>query len=313
MKINSKRTALIIFIVFIFLFFFVGYSMVKIFFGVVAPGEESSGKGNVALIAVKGVITVDGDMSMFAKGAVSSSEIIREIERAKKDKAVKAVILEINSGGGSPVASDEISAAVKELKEETNKTVVAWIREIGASGGYWIASSADYIIANKMSLTGSIGVISSYLDFSSMLQNYNVSYERLISGEHKDMGTPWRELSEEERGMFQSQLDKIREYFIREVAGNRRLEESKVRELATGEAFLGADAMEKGLIDELGAKKEVINYIEKRLGITADIIEYQKPISLLKLLTSAMEKDSYLIGKGIGSALVEAEEPLMQT
>ncbi|MBI4983237.1 S49 family peptidase [Candidatus Woesearchaeota archaeon] len=146
---------------------------------------DPSKYGNVALIKIEGVITSDGS-SYLGSATVSSPEIINFIQEADQDPKIKAILLEINSPGGSPVASDEIGTAVKRAKKPT----IAVIREVGASGGYWIASAADHIIANRMSITGSIGVYSSYLEFSGLMEKYGIGYERLVAGEHKDTGFP---------------------------------------------------------------------------------------------------------------------------
>ena len=139
---------------------------------------DGSKIGNVALIPIEGMITVNGAAGFGASGA-SSSDVVKFIEKADENTQVQVILLEINSPGGSAVASDEIAAAVKN----TEKPVVALIREAGASGGYWIASAADYVIANRMSITGSIGVISSYLEFSGLMEQYGVGYERLVAGD----------------------------------------------------------------------------------------------------------------------------------
>ena len=107
--------------------------------------------------------------------------------------------MEINSPGGSAVASDEIATAVKNAK----KPVISLIREVGASGGYWVASASDYIIANRMSITGSIGVISSYLEFSGLMEKYGVGYERLVAGENKDLLTPYKKLEADQKALVQ--------------------------------------------------------------------------------------------------------------
>ncbi|MEM4397999.1 MAG: RDD family protein, partial [Candidatus Woesearchaeota archaeon] len=141
--------------------------------------DISYGK-NVAIIPLYGVISVsEGDM--FSSDIISSDAVIKKIEKAENNKEIKAIIFDINSPGGSPVATDEISQKIKSLKQK-NITTIAVIREYGASGAYWIASSTDYIFANRMSLVGSIGVIGSYLDFSGFLNRYNITYQRYVSG-----------------------------------------------------------------------------------------------------------------------------------
>ena len=167
------------------------------------------------------------------------------------------------------------------------KPVISVIREVGASGGYWIASSTERIFANQLSTTGSIGVISSYLDFAGLIENYNVSYERLTFGKYKDAGSPYRHLTSEERGIMLSKLDIVGNAFIDTVATNRNMSRDKVAQYATGMAFLGKEAMEMGLIDEYGGRDEAVKYLENKLNITVKLTEYQKAPTLVEVLAGA--------------------------
>lgn len=238
-------------------------------------GEVDVPAGNVAVIPIHGVILTSG--SAFGTQVVTADEMVILLEKARKDRTIKAVILEINSPGGSPVASDEIGQAVQELRA-ANKTVVAWIREVGASGGYWIAANTDHIVANRMSITGSIGVTGSYFGFEEFIDEHNITYRRLVSGEKKDIGSPFRDMSEEERKFIEEKLDSIHWFFVDEVARNRNIPFEDVEALATGEYFLGFEALEAGLIDELGGYDEAITYIEETRGIKADpfVLESKK-------------------------------------
>ena len=209
--------------------------------------------------------------------------------------------MEINSPGGSAVASEEIANAVKK----TNKTTVAWIREVGASGGYWVASSTNHIVADRMSITGSLGVIASYLEFPGLLENYNVTYRRLVSGKYKDIGSPYKEMTSEEKAVFQQVIDELRDYFVSEVAKNRKMSRKDVDKAANGLFYSGLQAKELGLIDELGSKDEVIKYIEQKENIKAEIVEYKKSKSILDVFSAEMSSQSFSVGKGIGSALLD--------
>jgi len=263
---------------------------------------------NTAIIPIKGEITTEssaGSSPLLPSSDVASSpEVIANIEKAKADPNIKAVIFEIDSPGGSPVATDEISQEIKSL-HENNITTVAWIRETGASGAYWIASSTDHIVANRMSVVGSIGVIGSYIEWYGLMKDYNVTYKRLVSGEYKDTGTPYRPMTPSEDVMIQSKLDKLHEYFIQSVSDNRHMNYSSVKVLATGEIFLGVEAKDNGLIDELGGKAEAIKYIEDKKDITVTTKEFVKSRSFIESLAFAMNRNSYYIGQGIASGLVK--------
>lgn len=255
--------------------------------------------GNVALIPIEGEITGNGAQS-FGSASISSKDIVSFIEDAEENPQVKVLLLELNSPGGSAVASDEIAAAVKKAQ----KPVVALIREAGASGAYWIASASDHIIANRMSITGSIGVLSSYLEFSGLMGDYNVSYERLVAGEKKDLGTPFKKLTDQERSILQSKLDKIHFFFMEEVAANRNLELAQVQKIATGEFFLGVEALELGLVDELGGKDEAEAFIQKEYGLAdVDYVEYEHKAGFFELLSGVASRFFFNVGEGIGSML----------
>ena len=149
--------------------------------------------GNVAVIPIKGTIQVERS-SGFGFQGTSSSDVVKLIKKADKKDDIKVILLDINSGGGSAVASAEIAQAVKSCE----KPIYAVIREAVASGAFWIATSADNVFAHPLSVTGSVGVIASYLQFSGFIDDYNVTYERLVSGKYKDAGTPLKEMTDEE-------------------------------------------------------------------------------------------------------------------
>ncbi|MGV8172278.1 MAG: signal peptide peptidase SppA [Candidatus Woesearchaeota archaeon] len=278
-------------------------ALIALFFG---DNNDTALNYNVAVIPIKGEITTENSGGLFSNDMASSTETVRLIEKAGNDKNVKAVILEINSPGGSPVATDEIAQAVKSLREKDILTV-AWVRETGASGAYWIASSTDHIIANRMSVVGSIGVYGSYLELYGLLNRYNVTYRRLVSGEYKDTGTPYRPLSSAEEILLQEKLDTLHRYFITAVAENRGMDYDTVKSLSNGEIFLGIEAKDNGLVDELGGKAETIRYIENKLNITASTKEFSRDKSFIESLTQTLNHNSYYMGQGIASGLVKDE------
>lgn len=268
---------------------------------------DGSKTGNIALVKLSGIITANGQ-SYLGQSTLSSEEIVSYIKLAEEDKQFKVIILEINSPGGSPVASDEIASAVKNAK----KPVISVIREVGASGGYWIASASDYIFANKMSITGSIGVISSYLEFSGLMKEYGVGYEQLTAGKYKDLGNPYQKLSEEEKAILQKKIDKIHEFFIQEIATNRNLPIEKVREISTGEFYLGSEALELGLIDQIGDSENVETYLKQTYGLKdCDYVVFEKEAGLFELLSQVFSDFSFSIGQGISSVFVEKEGKVM--
>ncbi len=259
----------------------------------------------IAVIPITGTIVSTSTSSLpLQQGSVTSTEIIDFLKDAEKKDSVKAIILEINSPGGTVVATREIAAYVKTIE----KPIIAVIREVGASGGYWIASATDKIIADPLSITGSIGVIASYLEFSELLEKFGVSYEGLKAGELKDIGSPFRKMTSEERTIFQKKLDLIHEYFIAEVAENRQLSKQQVKNVATGVYFLGKEAKDLGLVDELGTREDAIAEAKNMAGIEdAEIVEYEKESSLLDLVTGIRTESFFSIGRGIAAELKGSE------
>ena len=262
-------------------------------------GSETG--NNIAFIPIKGAITTTGDGVPFQEGGASSTTIVEQLQDAYEDETVKAVILEIDSPGGTVLASKEIADKVKEA----GKPVVALIRSSGASGAYWIASAANYIVADEMSIIGSIGVTSSYLEFSGLLKEYDVNYQRLVTGEFKDIGTPYKELTDKEEELFMGKLNQIHNFFVEQVAENRNLSSAKVGKLATGEIFLGQEAIKLDLIDELGGESEAINVSKKLANISeAEIIEYYETENFFNYFFDS--KIAYQVGQGIGSVFINS-------
>jgi len=302
----AKRSTVIFILALVF--FCLAMMLIVGLLSVIFAGDSGpTGRGNVAVIPVKGVILSEGSSSLFGTTLASSTDIVEWIEDADRNPSVKAIILEINSPGGSPVASEEIANAL----ERTNKTTVAWIRDIGTSGAYWVASACDQVVANRMSLTGSIGVISSYIEFSGLMDDYNVTYQRLVSGKYKDIGSPYKKMTEEEEELWQEQIDILHEFFIEEVARNRGLTIEHTRELATGLFYTGFDAQKKGLVDILGGKKEAIDYIERKHHMKVKLSEYRRKATFLDILSSSFYEGSFNIGRGFGYEIKRTENDLL--
>jgi len=247
----------------------------------------------VKVVPVRGVISV--------YNGASSQRIAQQIASADSDSSVKAILLEINSPGGYIVATEEISRAV----EACDKPVVAWIREEGASGAYWVASSADLIVAEPASITGSIGVTASYLQYAGLLEKYGITYERLVTGKYKDMGSPYKELSSSERTMLQSKINVLNEQFIGHVSRARGMSESNVRALATGEIFLGSEALENGLVDQLGDKQAAFEAAKELSGAEDASLD---DASYNGFLEGFLSTSAYWFGRGIADGLITLSE-----
>jgi protease-4 len=274
-------------------------AIIGFFLGAFSPQEFA--RGNVAVIPIKGLIVSELRGGQFEPGGTSAVDTVEAIREANEDQMIEAIIFEINSPGGAAVASDEIVQAIRKV----NKTTVAVIKDIGTSGAYWIASATDIIFANEISMTGSIGVIGSYLEIAELLQEYNVTYRRIVAGKYKDIGSPFKELTGEEQLIFQRTVDKMRDYFVKSVAENRNMEVKDVDKLATGAFYLGSEAIDKGLVDEIGSFYDAVSYVETKHNITAELVEFWTRPSLFERLAGVVNINSFFVGKGIGSSLTE--------
>jgi len=203
----------------------------------------------IGVIYIRGAIAVD-DSGGFLYSAHSSRDIVDLIKKADDDPSVKAILLDINSPGGSVVGSKEIAYAVRNCK----KPVVAYISEIGASGAYYIASAADLVISDEDSLTGSIGTVMVLENYYDLLQKLGINITVMKKGKFKDMGSSFKQnITEEERKMFQKILDEAYQHFIRDL---REFRGDKVNlSVADGRILTGTQAKRYGLVDELGTRE----------------------------------------------------------
>ncbi|MAF50637.1 MAG: signal peptide peptidase SppA [Nanoarchaeota archaeon] len=266
--------------------------------------EEILSNG-IAVIKIEGPIVSSSSNSILGQSLVGSNAILENLNKAEKSKGVKAIILEINSPGGTVVASKEIAEKVASIEKPT----IALIREVGASGAYWVASASDLIVADELSITGSIGVISSYIQFSGLLDDHNVTYERLVTGEFKDLGSPYKPLTSKERNLLQKKLDIIEAKFVEDVAKNREMPLEQVQKLADGSFYLGIEALENGLIDLTGNKDTAILKAKELANIeNENVVEYIKKPSLLNIFEKLTTQSFYSIGQGLGDSMQVEEE-----
>ncbi len=196
----------------------------------------------------------DQSMTSFEKDVTSSEGMVSDFQVLKNIDAIKAVLLEVDSGGGSPVAGEEIAGAVSTF----NKPVVGLIRSLGASAAYWAVSPATHIIASKNSDVGSIGVTSSYTE----KMHKDERFVQISSGKYKDAGNPNKALTEEEKNLFLRDVKIIHTNFIEAVSAYRKIPLEKVKSLADGSTVLGETAKNVGLIDEIGSYEEANNSLE---------------------------------------------------
>lgn len=233
----------------------------------------------IAVIPIRGVIT---SSPSFLAESTTPDDVLSMIRNVQEDRSVRGVLFEIDSPGGSVVASREMAHAVKNL----DKPKVCWLGDMATSGAYWIASACDHVMADPLSLTGSIGATASYIELSKLFEKYGITYEQITSGERKDMGSPFRNLTKEERKKLQYMVDEIFKYFLDEIKESRHLSEEQVEKISTGDVFLGKDAINLGLVDSLGTIQDAKEKIKEIAGLKhVEFVELKpKGLSLFDLL-----------------------------
>jgi len=198
---------------------------------------------------------------------IASEDIVNAIEKAEKDDDVKAIVLEIDSHGGGPVAAEEIANALKRAEKPT----IALIGEYGTSAAYYAATGADIIFASQNSTVGSIGISMSYTDNAKKNEEDGLTFNQLSVGKFKDTGAYDKPLTSEEKELLMRDINILHENFIKVVADNRNLDIEKVRQLADGSDMLGQMALENNLIDHIGGRYEVEEYLREKLGGDVEI------------------------------------------
>jgi protease-4 len=237
----------------------------------------------IAVIPLSGTITARSS-SLFATSTVTPKLVRDYLTRAEEDKAVKAIVFHVNSPGGEVAPCQEILWEIEKVEE--TKYIVVSMGVTAASGGYYISTQADKIVALPTTMTGSIGVISAIPNIQGFLEKLGIQIEIFKGGKYKDMYQGFRELTPEEEEIMQQMIDEYYEQFIDVVAEGRELSREEVRDLATGQLYTGTEAKELGLVDELGDLNTAIDLAAELAGIEAPIVEYYQPhrVTLRSLL-----------------------------
>jgi protease-4 len=213
------------------------------------PGMEK-----IALVKVEGML-------------ITADTIVDEINNYADDSSVKAILIRIDSPGGGVVASQEIFNAVLNARKQGKKKVVISMGSVAASGGYYIAAAGDRIVANPGTLTGSIGVKMEFANIEKLLDKIGVRGMVVKAGEYKDMGSPFREMTEPEKKLLQAVIDDVHSQFIEAVAKGRNLPEADVKAIADGRIFTGRQALQLKLVDQLGDLEDSIRVAAELAGI----------------------------------------------
>jgi protease IV len=250
---------------------------------------EGKGADKIVIIPVKGFITFADPQSFLEKESMGQ-QVEDRLLATRDDPAVKAVILKIDSPGGSITASDIIYHRVKEL-QDSGKIVVANFGDLAASGGYYLACSADYIVAHPTTITGSIGVIIQSLNLKGLMSKIGIKDVTVKRGEEKDFLSPFREMTPEERDMLQGVVDEMYERFLSLVAEGRNLSREELDSVAGGRIFTGTQALANGLVDEIGYQETAIEMARELADLEeATVIEYKKEYSFFDLFHSRVSR-----------------------
>lgn len=262
-----KRTFILSLLIFFLVLIFAGFVIAGFF--LILKEEKTdfiSSARKVGLVRIEGVI-------------LDSKEVIDHLHQLRDNSSVNAILLRIDSPGGGVGPSQEIYNEILKLREKNQKKVVVSMGSVAASGGYYIASAADWIMANPGTLTGSIGVIFQGTNIEELMKKIGIKTVVIKSGKYKDIFSPDREMTEDERELLQGVIDDVHEQFLDAIAqGRKELDKETLRSIADGRIFTGSQAREYGLIDELGNLQDALEKTAQLAGIEGkpEVIEPKK-------------------------------------
>jgi protease-4 len=260
---------------------------------------------NVAEVAVEGPISRNGGQPSFPPTGPASpgaDAIVDRIDAANQDDAIEGLLLHLNTPGGEIVPSDDIRLAAESFEGP----VIAYTTDVCASGGYWIASACDELWAREASTIGSIGVRGSRVTAADLLQRVGLNYEQFTAGEYKEAGGSLSDITDNEREYLQGLIDGFYDMFVETVAEGRDMEAAFLRE-TEARVFLGRDAVENGLVDELGSREDVLNRLEADLG-RVSVRELSLRGGVLSRFRSGASSVAYALGAGVASAVLPDNE-----
>ncbi|WP_338103161.1 signal peptide peptidase SppA [Methanolapillus millepedarum] len=257
------------------------------FLAVIYAGTASTAgfSGNkIAVINIHGTMAT-GELP-YGSGYAGSDTVCGYIRQAANDKSVKAIVLRVNSPGGSPACAQEIVEEINRA-QEMGKPVVVSMGDVAASAAYYVSAQADYIYADSGTTTGSIGVINTHVDYSEAYEKEGINVEVIKSGEMKDIGASWRPYTSQEKVYMQGIIDEQYEVFVNDIADGRNMSVSDVKNLSDGRPYTGQTAMELGLVDDLGNFYNAVDKAEELAGVSNASLYYMDSLSLSSILFSS--------------------------
>lgn len=236
------------------------------------PDRWKSPSGEIALVHVQGVL-------------MDSQDIVRQLSNYRHNPQVRGIVLRIDSPGGAVAPAQEIYNEILKLRAD-HKTVYASMGTVAASGGYYIACAADYVLANPGTLTGSISAVMAFNNVEELTQKVGVKPEVIKSGKFKDVGSPLRPMNSEERVLLQNVVDDVHQQFIHAIAEGRNMPVAEVSKVADGRIMTGQQALKLKLIDDLGGLEKAIDLLAEKIGVKGrpKVIEEKEKIPFLDWL-----------------------------
>ena len=258
------------------------------------PDHWKSPSGEIALVHVNGIL-------------MDSRDIVRQLSDYRHDPQVRGIILRIDSPGGAVAPAQEIYSEIMKLRAN-HKTVYASMSTVAASGGYYIACAADYVLANPGTLTGSISAVMAFNNIEELTKKVGVKPNIIKSGKFKDVGSPLRAMTPEEQKLLQDVVDDVHEQFVQAIATGRDLPLAEVRKIADGRIMTGQQALRLKLIDEVGGLEKTIDLLAKKLGVVGrpNVIEQKEKVPLLDWLLQGS------LASGLAQTLMPSPQPRLQ-
>ncbi|MDQ1001208.1 protease-4 [Neobacillus niacini] len=254
--------------------------------------QEGNEMKKIAVLDVEGVIQdTNSAESFFQSAGYNHQGFMKKLEYIKEDDTVKGIILKVNSPGGGVVESAEIHDKLIEIQKETKKPVYVSMGSMAASGGYYISAGAKKIFASEETLTGSLGVIMQGINYEGLADKYGVDFVTIKSGQYKDIMSPTRQMTEDERQILQSMIDNSYEGFVKVISEGRNMTTEQVKEIADGRIYDGRQAKELNLIDDFGYLEDVIQQMKEDEKLKdAKVVRYTDAIGFGSLLNLKVQK-----------------------
>ena len=239
---------------------------------------QGTQKGKVVVIPVRGKIDDNPKRGLLQDKPSMLQEFVAQLRKAEKDDQVRAVLVKIDSPGGSVTASDLLYHEIAAFKDRTGKKVIAAMMNVAASGGYYMALPADHIIAHPTTVTGSVGVLFLQPKVTGLMDKVGVTVDVSKSGKNKDMGSPFRKTTPDEEIMFQQLTDRLAKRFLDLVQRHRKLDQKAMAEVATARVYLADEALGRKLVDQIGYLKDAIAKAQELAGLPPDskVVVYRR-------------------------------------